>query len=345
MARGDERVGELILEAHTRGARLDAWEEHFDRDLWRSVIEDADWPVIEECCGERKTESPLPWDDISIRVSKSAHIREYEKALRSETTSACIEDCTNPCGSCGDEVRIEKNSLHGEAVQTPEEKTVETRKTEGRLLLQYSKTGIASYLQHLSIVDAFDRAILMSGIDVVYSEGFNPMPRFETTQPLPIAVESDCEIASMLLYSEADPAECMNKLNLRLPSGLRIEAAAYFPMVGGKKQRTIGSLEWGSIFRISKNSEQDMEAPMKKLEALIESLSLAGFQLFRDSESSYSLRMPLAKKREYGLLRLLERCIDATAPQGVFMVTRIASLADPGDGSPVSFFRAYEIVS
>ena len=344
LARGDERVGELILEAHKRGARLDAWEEHFDRDLWRSVIENADWPVIEECCGERKIESPLPWDDISIRVSKSAHIREYEKALRFETTSACIENCTNPCGSCGDEVRIEQNSLHGEAVINPEKEAVITRKTEGRLLLQYSKTGIASYLQHLSIVDAFDRAILMSGIDVVYSEGFNPMPRFETTQPLPIAVESDCEMASMLLYSEVDPIECMNGLNLRLPAGLRIEAAAYFPMVSGKKQRTIGSLEWGSIFRISRNSEEDIDAPMKKLEALIGSLSLAEVQLHRDSESSYSLRIPLPKKKEYGLMRLLERCIDAKAPQGVFMITRVASLADPGDGAPVSFFRAYEIL-
>ena len=53
LARGDERVGELVLAAHEKGARLDAWEEHFDRELWRSVIAEAGWPVIEECCGEK----------------------------------------------------------------------------------------------------------------------------------------------------------------------------------------------------------------------------------------------------------------------------------------------------
>ena len=195
-------------------------------------------------------DSRLPWDDISIRVSKTALAREYEKSRIPETTSACIEDCSHPCGACGDEAPLVQNLIHEKPEKPAPPRPLEPGKISGRLLIQYKKTGISSYLQHLSIVDAFNRAILISGIDVGYSEGFNPAPRLETAQPLPIAIESNCEIASILLRTEADPDTCPGELNRHLPDGLSIDRCALFPVLPGKKQRTIGSLEWGSIYLV-----------------------------------------------------------------------------------------------
>ena len=252
LARGDERVGELILAAHEKGARLDAWEDHFDRELWRSVIDEARWPVYEECCGERSLNSLLPWDDVSIKVSKKTLAREYSKSLIPETTSACIEGCENPCGACDEESCIDQDIIQMKARSAgppiiPRLSPV----ISGRLLLQYSKVHISSYLQHLSIIDAFNRATLISGMDIAYSEGFNPMPRLETAQPISIGLESKCEIASMLLFTESDPIQCQIKLNKYLPEGLHVDHCVYFPIHSGKKQRTIGSLEWGSIYSIA----------------------------------------------------------------------------------------------
>jgi len=40
ISRGDESVGEIISAAYLKGARLDAWDEHIDRELWRKVLDD-----------------------------------------------------------------------------------------------------------------------------------------------------------------------------------------------------------------------------------------------------------------------------------------------------------------
>ena len=72
-------------------------------------------------------------------------------------------------------------------------------------------------------------AFLMSGMDIAYSEGFNPMPRLETAQPISIAIESDCEIGSILICSDIEGQAFMDTLNRLLPDGLRVEEAHFLP--------------------------------------------------------------------------------------------------------------------
>ncbi len=90
VSRGDERAGELVLEAYRRGARLDAWEEHLNADLWRAVIADAGWDVIAETCRARADGERLPWDGIGLALSRSevhdlgvASVRHSRQSTRS----------------------------------------------------------------------------------------------------------------------------------------------------------------------------------------------------------------------------------------------------------------------
>jgi hypothetical protein len=347
IARGDERVGELILEAHGKGARLDAWEEHFNRELWRAVIYEADWPVIDSCCGQREFKSPLVWDDIGIRVSKSFLWREYEKSINHETTSGCIEECVGPCGACSDELGIVQNTIQQE-MKNSVVASLENlpRKPVGRLVFRYSKTTVAAYMQHLSVVDTFDRAILISKLKVHYSEGYNPQPRFETSQPIPIAVESQCEIASLILCEEVDPEYCIALLNPHLPSGIHIEEARYYPIVEGKKLRTIGSLEWGSEYEIRSLEAPDGDEFYKKVSGTLRARLVAGFRIDPGEPGTVKLRLRLPSNKEHGLIRILESCSETRPIQAAFKIVRTLFLADSGeDETPVSIFRAYEIVS
>jgi radical SAM family uncharacterized protein len=346
IARGDERVGELILAAYRKGARLDAWEEHFNREIWRSVLDEAGWPILDECCSEKDGGDVLPWDDIAIRVSKVTLRREYERALRFESTSGCIEDCTEPCGVCGEDYKIVKNIIQDDVAESlaPPGNTGIQKRPQGRMVFRYSKLNAASYFQHLSIIDAFDRAFLISGMDIAYSEGFNPMPRLETAQPIPIAVQSNSEIASLFLYSELEPSAFVSTLNPCLPAGLKIEEAAYYPIREGTKQRTIGSLEWGSEYDISGSVEAD-----ELLLAITEVISSRAIPfacaVLDPSTGHIRMRIPLPKNKDHGLLRILEACTEKRPLQGEFQITRSALYADAGDGIPVSFFTAYSVVS
>jgi hypothetical protein len=348
IARGDERVGELILAAFKRGARLDAWDERFDSEVWRSVIDEADWPVVDECFSEKHCDSCLPWDDINIGVSKAAFCREKERSSRCETTSGCMENCTNPCGVCGPECRIVDETIQSDVVgrDTGLASVIGPKKPVGRLVFKYSKMKTASYLQHLSIIDAFDRAFLISGIDMAYSEGFNPMPRFETAQPIPIAVQSSCEIASLLLCSEVEPKAIITAINTNLPSGLRIEEAAYYPLREGRKQRTIGSLEWGSEYYIYASSS-DASTLLIAIQNVISSRSIpnAIVEYIPDTDGHIRLRLGLPTNKDHGLIRILEASTDCRPIQSALKITRTELYADAGDGVPRSFFDAYSIVS
>ena len=345
LARGDERVGELIYEAYKKGARLDAWEERFDRDLWRSVIDGASWPVVEECCSEKRIDSPLPWDDISIRISKSTFKRELDRSIKAESTSPCAQECEESCGICGNETKIITNSIHAEGGEAKLPDLVllkpPTRKPIARMVFRYTKKTNAAYMQHLSIIDAFDRAILIAGIDIAYSEGYNPMPRFETAQPLPIAIESKYEIASILLLADLKAIDFINLVNINLPIGLRIEEASCFPIRDGIKQRTIGSLEWGSEYLIA-DSENDASLDLfKKICAFIDSQSIPGAISTIAPDGKMSLRLKLPERKEHGFIRILEACCEVRPVQSALRVERSTIYADAGNGIPMSFFDAY----
>jgi radical SAM family uncharacterized protein/radical SAM-linked protein len=351
IARGDERVGELILAAHAKGARLDAWEEHFNRDLWREVLASASWPVLEESCRERGIDEVLPWDDVGIRVSKAALKREYDKSQAQEFTSACMENCTEPCGSCSDEARVVNKTVQAEAKMAPSSEAkapaealapAPARKPIGRMVFKYCKEGPAAYMQHLSIIDAFERAFLMASLDIAYSEGFNPMPRLETAQPISIAIKSVCEIASILLLSKIESEAFVAAISSLLPKGLRILDAAYYSLQDGKKQRTIGSLEWGSVYAIKTGSSEGDRHLYEKLESILKERSVEDAQLSRSEDGAIRLRLKLPDNKEKGLLRILEACTERRPVQAAFAVKREELLASKGEGQVQGFFEAYK---
>jgi radical SAM superfamily enzyme YgiQ (UPF0313 family) len=97
LARGDKKVGRVILNAFNRGCKLDAWDEFFDFESWMGACAqeevDPQWYVSRE----RDEKEELPWDIIDIGVNKEFFIKERMKAYREEQTVNCREGCAN-CG-------------------------------------------------------------------------------------------------------------------------------------------------------------------------------------------------------------------------------------------------------
>lgn len=342
IARGDERVGGLLLEAFKRGARLDAWDEHFDRELWRAVFNDAGWDVVGQCCQARDLDAPLIWDDVSVRVPKAVFKSEYEHAQQEEFTDACANNCTHPCGVCSSETGIVLNSAH-----TQEEIAVipfEKRAILGRFIFSFVKEGVARYFQNLSIIDSFEKAFLMENMSVAFSDGFNPMPRIEITQPLPIAFGSDSEMASILMEERIDEATFVARLNRRLPTGLRVLEARWYPVEPGVRQRSIGSMSWGAVYRIEGGEGDLFSKISSSLERLLLPTATVSVRDLGDGKSAILLKLPDPAVKEMSLVKILETCIEARPVQRTLTISREACLADIGSG-PVSYFDAYDKVS
>jgi len=95
-ARGDRRLLKVVLEAVKIGCRFDGWGEHFDFEKWMTAFKncgiDPDWYLR-----ERDVTEVLPWDHISVGITKEFFLKEREKSRRAETTPNCREKCSG-CG-------------------------------------------------------------------------------------------------------------------------------------------------------------------------------------------------------------------------------------------------------
>lgn len=97
IARGDRRIGKLILKAWEEGCKFDGWSEHFKYETWISSMEELNIDGDFYALRNRPLDEVFPWDFISPGVSKDYLIKEYKKSLEEETTS----DCRNQCRGCG----------------------------------------------------------------------------------------------------------------------------------------------------------------------------------------------------------------------------------------------------
>jgi len=81
LTRGDRRVAMALEEAWRRGARLDAWSEHFKAALWWRTFEDLGIDVPFYSHRERPLEEVLPWDHIHIKYGRDYLAKEQGRSL------------------------------------------------------------------------------------------------------------------------------------------------------------------------------------------------------------------------------------------------------------------------
>lgn len=97
-ARGDRKMGKVLLEAYRLGCIYDAWTEVFDNEKWMKAFENTGVDIAFYNERERNTDELFPWDFIDIGVTKDFLKREWERAMRGEVTPNCREQCSG-CGA------------------------------------------------------------------------------------------------------------------------------------------------------------------------------------------------------------------------------------------------------
>ena len=96
-ARGDRKMGKVLLRAFEKGCILDGWGEHFRYEAWREAFEETGIDPAFYAFRRREKDEILPWDHIDCGVTKEFLWREKEKADKAATT----KDCRQGCNGCG----------------------------------------------------------------------------------------------------------------------------------------------------------------------------------------------------------------------------------------------------
>lgn len=278
ISRGNEKSGELIIEAYKKGARLDAWDEYLRKDVWREVFDEADWDVKENVGRERDFEESLPWDNIILGADKKFFREEFEKSVKGELTGACSTVCGHNCGACDSHNRVIVN----EEVDIQDYLTVEAEEPivlkDIKLLFTFTKNGKASFLSHINIMNVFERAFLRADLSLKYTQGYNPKPKLEFANPLTLGFESDEEVATIdlrvneTLNNDEIKAQFINKLSGLLPEGMLIINAKVINAIAsietGKKVKSLMSTYNGGQYVVECIDEESTDKVLEYLNSV-----------------------------------------------------------------------------
>ena len=88
--------------------------------------------------------------------------------------------------------------------------------------IKFKKYGSLMYVSHLDTAKTMQRIMLRAGIDIWYSEGFNPQPKIVFAVPLPVGVESECEFMDIKINSYMSCEEIASRLSNIFPDEMKV---------------------------------------------------------------------------------------------------------------------------
>jgi radical SAM family uncharacterized protein/radical SAM-linked protein len=230
-SRGDRRLAPVLMAAHRRGCRLDAWSEHLRLEPWLKAFQDAGVDS-EVYLRPWEEDEVLPWAHLDVGVSREFFLEERRRAYQGWQTPDCrLAGCQN-CGVC-DESQIPLKLAETPAEPSSEASPQAASAPQGfsqadRTLppqwyrLTFAKLDDARWLSHLELIAAFYRSLRRSGLPLSFSSGFHPLPRVAFHGALPVGVESLAETLDLALAETPGESGIEEHLNRVLPPGLKI---------------------------------------------------------------------------------------------------------------------------
>ncbi|MBQ2897356.1 MAG: DUF2344 domain-containing protein [Clostridia bacterium] len=91
-----------------------------------------------------------------------------------------------------------------------------------KVRLSFYKKGYAKFVSHLDLMRMFQRIFKIAGVDIAFSQGFNPHPKMSIAHPLPVGVTSDEEYLDIQLNSMPDYDRLVSQINKAMPEDIKI---------------------------------------------------------------------------------------------------------------------------
>jgi radical SAM-linked protein len=142
--------------------------------------------------------------------------------------------------------------------------------TQMRVRITYAKQGMLRYTGHLDLQRVWERILRRSGLPVLYSQGFNPLPRLQLAGALPLGIESACEVMDFWLGERLDLMEIARTLKAALPPGMDISDVREVDMHTPALETQLKSAE----YRVTFKEPVDRDELEKKVAELLKAVTL-----------------------------------------------------------------------
>jgi radical SAM-linked protein len=127
--------------------------------------------------------------------------------------------------------------------------------------MRFAKTGPARFIPHIDFMEIIKRALRIARAPVSFSQGFNKRERISAGFPLPVGIESVCELCDCDLYEEADPVALAAAMNSALPEGIMCAGARVL-----EERESLMTVTAAMEFRVQVSDGSLMEAVGRSIE-------------------------------------------------------------------------------
>ncbi|MGA9398037.1 MAG: TIGR03936 family radical SAM-associated protein [Anaerolineaceae bacterium] len=118
-----------------------------------------------------------------------------------------------------------------------------------RIRVTYAKQGELRYTGHLDLQRVWERTLRRSTLPIVFSQGFNPLPKLQLASALPLGIESVCEMMDFWLGEKLALLEITRGLKDALPPGLEVIKLIEVELKAPALETQLKSAEYRVTFR------------------------------------------------------------------------------------------------
>ena len=236
LTRGDEKLCKYIESLYKQGCYLDAWGEHFDKNVWFETANELGISLDKSAQKQYRTTDELPWDFVDVGINKEWFVSEYNAAFAITPDSPnVVPTCQHHCVGCGvcQNLKVKKiidkqynasEQAQKLVIAPPVDPSICPKdiKQTYRFRIKLTKTGTLRYFSHLDWQNTFHKAISRSGLKVAFSHGFNPVMKISMGIALPLFCESETELIDIELLEDYTPNVISETLQKVLPLESRV---------------------------------------------------------------------------------------------------------------------------
>ena len=237
LTRGDASLCKYIEALYKKGCYLDAWGEYFDKNVWAETAKECGFTLEDYARKSFDLDEVLPWDFINTGLKKEWLQNEYREAMKQGCEFNLQPTCENKCVQCGVCPSLKthkvmakpyKASEEAQKIVSIEEHRDPTRANVDpdipvyRYRLKITKKGLLRYFSHLDWQSTFHKVLARSGLNMVFSLGFNPTMKVSMGVALPLFAQSEGELVDIEIYDNLTEKEVMDAINPKLPEGAKI---------------------------------------------------------------------------------------------------------------------------
>ena len=236
LTRGDDTLCNYIYSLYKKGCYLDAWGEYFDKDIWSETAEECGFSLSKLAQKEYNLEDVLPWDFVNVGISKEWLQKEYELAMMQGNEFNLQKTCEHNCVNCGVCSSLKTKKVIAKPYKASDEAQhiLDVKPTDPtranvdmsipvyRYRLKITKKGLLRYFSHLDWQNTFHKCLARTGLNMVYTLGFNPTMKVSMGIALPLFAESEGELVDIEIYDNISEKDLMDLINSKLPEGAKV---------------------------------------------------------------------------------------------------------------------------